>query len=98
MKTAVLTAGGVAPGMNAAVRAVAQKAFSLGWEVVGVEDGFGGILEGRFSPIDRSQHGGLLHRGGTFLGCGGSMEVWGGRGRERAGEGLKVAGVGGWRS
>jgi 6-phosphofructokinase len=44
MKLAVLTAGGVAPGMNAAVRAVTQKAFSLGWEVVGVEDGFGGIL------------------------------------------------------
>src|SRR3712207_9247114 len=40
MKLAVLTAGGVAPGMNAAVRAVTQKAFSLGWEVVGVEDGF----------------------------------------------------------
>src|SRR5215204_5388969 len=68
MKIAVLTAGGVAPGMNAAVRAVAQKAFSLGWEVVGVEDGFGGILEERFSPIDRSRLGGLMHRGGRHSG------------------------------
>ena len=40
MKVAVLTAGGVAPGMNAAVRAVAQAAFSRGWEVLGVEGGF----------------------------------------------------------
>ena len=37
MKIGVLTAGGVAPGMNAAVRAVAQTAFSRGWEVVGKE-------------------------------------------------------------
>jgi 6-phosphofructokinase 1 len=95
MKIAVLTAGGVAPGMNAAVRAVAQKAFSLGWEVVGVEDGFGGILEGRFSPIDRSRLGGLLHRGGTFLGSGRSKEVRETEGQERAAERLKEAGVGG---
>jgi len=70
MKIAVLTGGGVAPGMNAAVRAVAQKAFSLGWEVLGVEDSYDGLLEGRLNPIDRSRLGGLVHRGGTFLGTG----------------------------
>ncbi len=40
MKIAVLTGGGVAPGMNAAVRAAAQAAFSQGWEVVAVEEGY----------------------------------------------------------
>src|ERR671911_2112301 len=95
MKLAVLTAGGVAPGMNAAVRAVAQKAFSLGWEVVGVEDGFGGILEERFSPIDRSRLGGLMHRGGTFLGSGRSKAVREKEGQERAARRLEEEGVGG---
>src|SRR5688572_539921 len=95
MKLAVLTAGGVAPGMNAAVRAVAQKAFSLRWEVVGVEDGFGGILEERFSPIDRSRLGGLMHRGGTFLGSGRSKAVREKEGQERAAERLEEEGIGG---
>ncbi len=70
MKIAVLTAGGVTPGMNAAVRAVAQKAFSLGWEVVGAEGGFGGILEGSFGPMDRSQLGGSCAGAEPFSGAG----------------------------
>ena len=95
MKLAVLTAGGVAPGMNAAVRAVAQRAFSLGWEVVGVEDGFGGILDERFVPIERSRLGGLMHRGGTFLTSGRSKEVREGEGQERAARKLEEAGIDG---
>ena len=95
MKLAVLTAGGVAPGMNAAVRAVTQKAFSLGWEVVGVEDGFGGILEESFVPIERSRLGGLMHRGGTFLTSGRSKEVREGEGQERAARKLEEAGIDG---
>jgi 6-phosphofructokinase 1 len=95
MKLAVLTAGGVAPGMNAAVRAVAQKAFSLGWEVVGVEDGFGGILEESFVPIERSRLGGLMHRGGTFLTSGRSKEVREEEGQERAARKLEEAGIDG---
>ena len=93
MKIAVLTGGGVAPGMNAAVRAVAQKAFSLGWEVLGVENSYDGLLEGRLSPIDRSRLGGLMHRGGTFLGTGRSKDVREPEGQERAVERLSEAGV-----
>jgi 6-phosphofructokinase 1 len=93
MKIAVLTAGGVAPGMNAAVRAVAQKTFSLGWEVVGVENGFGGILDDGFVPIDRSRLGGLVRRGGTFLASGRSKEVRKEEGQERAAQRLQEAGV-----
>src|SRR5215210_8886074 len=93
LKIAVLTAGGVAPGMNAAVRAVAQAALSRGWEVVGVEDGFEGILEERFRSVDRSQLGGLMHRGGTVLGTGRSKEVRETEGQERAARELDEAGV-----
>jgi 6-phosphofructokinase 1 len=90
-----LTGGGVAPGMNAAIRAVAQAGFSLGWEVMGVENSYDGLLEGRLSPIDRSRLGGLMHRGGTVLGTGRSKEVREPEGQERAGRRLEEAGVGG---
>ena len=95
MKVAVLTAGGVAPGMNAAVRAVAQAAFSRGWEVLGIEDGYGGLLEGRIEPLDRARLGGLMHRAGTVLGTDRSKEVRTEEGRKRAAERLEEAGVGG---
>ena len=95
MKMAVLTAGGVAPGMNAAVRAVAQTAFSLGWEVVGVEGGFGGILEGDLRPVDHQLLAGLMHRSGSVLGTGRSKEVRTDEGQERASRRLEEDGVGG---
>lgn len=55
MKIAVLTSGGVAPGMNAAVRATAQAAFARGWEAVVVEDGYHGLLEGDIRPVKRHE-------------------------------------------
>jgi 6-phosphofructokinase 1 len=79
--------------MNAAVRAVAQAAFSRGWEVLGIEDGFEGILEERFHPVDRGQLAGLMHRGGTVLGSGRSKEVRETEGQERAARILDEAGV-----
>lgn len=74
MKIGVLTSGGVAPGMNAAIRAVAQQAFSRGWEVVAIEDGYAGLLEGRFQSVDRRDLWGLVEQGGTFLGTGRSSK------------------------
>lgn len=93
MKIAVLTSGGVAPGINAAVRAVGQAAFSRSWEVVGAENAYDGLLEGRLQPIDRSRLGGLMHRGGTVLGTGRSKEIREPEGRERVVERLEEAGV-----
>ena len=81
MKIAVLTGGGVAPGMNAAVRRCAEGLlFRLGGPRGGGR--YDGLLEGRLSPIDRNRLGGLVHRGGTFLGTGRSKEV-----REPEGQG-----------
>src|ERR671913_528934 len=74
LKIAVLTSGGVAPGMNAAIRAAAQEAFSRGWEVMAVEEGYYGLLEGEIRPVDRSELWGYVALGGTVLGTGRSSE------------------------
>ncbi|HET7271568.1 MAG TPA: ATP-dependent 6-phosphofructokinase [Rubrobacter sp.] len=94
MKIAVLTSGGVAPGMNAAVRAVAQAAFSRGWEVVAVEEGYYGLLEGEIRPVDRGELWGYVQQGGTILGTGRSSDFEeGDEGKQRAIELLREAGT-----
>ncbi len=67
-RIAVLTSGGDAPGMNAAIRAVARAGLGLGAEVFGVERGFAGLIEGAFRPLGARDVGGIIGRGGTFLG------------------------------
>jgi len=64
----VLTSGGDAPGMNAAVRSVVRSAIDCGADVVGIEGGYEGLLERRFIPLGVGDVGGVLDRGGTFLG------------------------------
>ena len=96
MKIAVLTSGGVAPGMTAAVRAAAQAAFARGWEAVVVEEGYYGLLEGSIRPVDRRELWGFVQQGGTALGTGRSSEFEEGEeGKEKALGILKEAGVGG---
>ena len=51
-RIAVLTSGGDAPGMNAAVRAVVRKAISEGMEVCGINRGYAGMVEGDIFPLD----------------------------------------------
>lgn len=67
-RAAVLTSGGDAPGMNAAVRAVARSAAAHGIETYGVSDGYSGLLAGRLRLLDTRSVSGILHRGGTILG------------------------------
>lgn len=63
----VLTSGGDAPGMNAAIRAVVRRSISLGLEVVGVRRGYAGLISGDFMPLVISSVGDIIHRGGTML-------------------------------
>ncbi|MGH3144871.1 MAG: 6-phosphofructokinase, partial [Rubrobacter sp.] len=84
MRIAVLTSGGDAPGMNAAVRAVARTAFFRGWDVMGVWAGYKGLLDGRIYPMDRRRLGGIIHRGGTVLGTERSREFTTPEGQRRA--------------
>jgi 6-phosphofructokinase 1 len=67
-RIAILTSGGDAPGMNAAIRAVARVGGALGFEVVGVEDGYEGLIAGRVVPLDLRLLDEAARRGGTVLG------------------------------
>ena len=67
-KIAVLTSGGDAPGMNAAIRAVTRTALSNGIEVIGIKDGYKGLVAGDFIKLERSSVSNLLSRGGPMLG------------------------------
>ncbi|EPO7840065.1 6-phosphofructokinase, partial [Proteus mirabilis] len=64
----VLTSGGDAPGMNAAIRGVVRAALSEGLEVYGIFDGYMGLYENRMKKLDRFSVSDMINRGGTFLG------------------------------
>ena len=64
---AVLTSGGDAPGMNAAIRAVVRSAIHRGWKVIGIASGFAGLLSGEFRGLTRGDVSGIIDKGGTFL-------------------------------
>jgi 6-phosphofructokinase 1 len=68
VKVGVLTGGGDCPGLNAVIRAVARRSFARGHEVVGVREGWRGLVDGSFEPLGGSEISGLLPRGGTILG------------------------------
>ncbi|MBO5021664.1 MAG: ATP-dependent 6-phosphofructokinase, partial [Clostridia bacterium] len=68
MKTiGVLTSGGDAPGMNAAIRAVVRTALSLGLNVKGVRRGYNGLIDGDIFDMDIRSVSDIIHRGGTVL-------------------------------
>ena len=83
-KIAVLTSGGDAPGMNAAIRAVVRTGIEQGWEVVGVEHGYQGLVDGNFVPLNRRSVGGIIQLGGTILGSARCPEFKTEEGRRKA--------------
>jgi 6-phosphofructokinase 1 len=64
----MLTGGGDCPGLNAVIRAVARRSWSRGHEVIGVREGWRGMVEGIFQPLGPEQISGILPRGGTIIG------------------------------
>jgi 6-phosphofructokinase 1 len=67
-RVALLTGGGDCPGLNAVIRAVTRRSLGRGYEVVGVREGWRGLVEGKFLPLDARAISGILPRGGTILG------------------------------
>jgi 6-phosphofructokinase 1 len=67
-RIAVLTSGGDAPGMNAAIRAIVRCGLNEGWEVFGVHQGFAGLIDGNMRSLSSRDVGGILQQGGTVLG------------------------------
>ena len=68
MRIGILTAGGDCHGLNAVIRGAVARAREHGADVVGILEGWDGLMEGRFRPLDRDAVRGILQRGGTILG------------------------------
>jgi ATP-dependent phosphofructokinase / diphosphate-dependent phosphofructokinase len=64
----ILTGGGDCPGLNAVIRAVARRSLDRGAEVIGVREGWRGLVAGLFQPLGYREISGILPRGGTILG------------------------------
>ena len=67
-KLAVMTSGGDAPGMNAALRALTRLGISKGHDVVGIRNGYTGLIAGDVVPLGARDVGGIINQGGTILG------------------------------
>jgi len=67
MRIGILTSGGDAPGMNAAVRAFVRRGWELNLSPVGIRRGYAGLIEGDMAPLSPRDVGGVIEYGGTFL-------------------------------
>lgn len=94
-KIGVLTSGGDAPGMNAALRAVVRKALYHGVDVYGIQQGYHGLLQGAFRRMELGSVGDIIHRGGTILGTARSQEFTTPKGQEKAVQILRAQGIDG---
>lgn len=92
-RIAVLTSGGDAPGMNAAIRAVTRSALARGVGVTGVRRGYAGLIAADFVNMDSRFVSNSLQRGGTILMSSRCPEMYERAGRRKAAENLKAAGV-----
>jgi 6-phosphofructokinase 1 len=94
-RIAVLTSGGDAPGMNAAIRATVRTGLARGWEVFGVRNGYAGLIDGTFVSLGAREVGGIIQRGGTMLGSSRCREFETGEGQRAALDQLQQRGIGG---
>src|SRR5690606_14599510 len=92
-RVAVLTSGGDAPGMNAAIRAVVRTGISNGWEMFGVRQGYAGCIAGDVIPLGARDVGGIIQLGGTMLGSARSPEFKTEEGRMQALRALNQHGI-----
>lgn len=94
-KIGILTSGGDAQGMNAAVRSITRTSLDRGIEVYAIYEGFQGLVEGgdRIKKLDWDSVGGILHRGGTIIGTARSDDFRKREGRLQAARNLISAGI-----
>lgn len=83
-KVAVLTSGGDAPGMNAAIRAIIRSGIYQGWEMFGFNLGYTGLITGNIQPMGARDVGGIIQRGGTILGSARCLEFMTDEGQHKA--------------
>ena len=92
-RIAILTSGGDAPGMNAAIRAAVRTAQCLGIDCVGVRRGYAGLIGGDFIPLDEKVVKGITSRGGTMLYSARSKEFLLEEGVKRAADTCRYVGI-----
>ncbi len=92
-RIAVLTSGGDAPGMNAAIRAVTRSGVAKGWETFGVRLGYEGLISGKIFPMGKRDVGGIIQKGGTVLGSARCPEFKTEAGQRMAIRSLNEAGI-----
>ncbi|MGK0413597.1 MAG: 6-phosphofructokinase 1 [Polaribacter sp.] len=92
-KIGVMTSGGDAPGMNAAIRAVVRTCAYYKIECAGIYRGYQGMIEGDFVNLDARSVKGIINKGGTFLKSARSVDFMTKEGRQKAHESLKAAGI-----
>ncbi|HZK18107.1 MAG TPA: 6-phosphofructokinase [Clostridia bacterium] len=93
LRIGVLTSGGDAPGMNAAIRAVVRKSIYHGIEVIGIKRGYSGFIEADMAPMTLGCVADIIHRGGTTLLTARSEEFLTDEGKEKAYENVKRFGL-----
>jgi 6-phosphofructokinase 1 len=94
-KIGVLTSGGDAPGMNAAIRAVVRTGIYNGMEVYGILRGYSGMIDGDISKMESKSVANIIQRGGTILKTARCKEFFTYEGREKAYQNLKKLGING---
>ncbi len=92
-RIAVLTSGGDAPGMNAAIRAVVRTGLDQGYEVYGVSHGYQGLIDDDMNFLSRRDVGGIMQLGGTVLGSARCLEFETVEGRKKAIANLEARGI-----
>ncbi|HHZ01419.1 MAG TPA: 6-phosphofructokinase [Tissierellia bacterium] len=92
-KIGVLTSGGDAPGMNAAIRAVVRYGIYHHISIVGIHNGFKGLVEGDYTEMNLSSVADIIHRGGTVLGSARSKEFMEEEGLKKALRNMKYLGI-----
>lgn len=94
-KIGVLTSGGDAPGMNAAVRAVVRTGVHYGLEVFGIMRGYNGMVDNDIIPMNSRSVANIIQRGGTILKTARSKDFFSPEGRQKAYDNLKALGING---
>ena len=94
-KIGVLTSGGDAPGMNAAIRAVVRSAIFNGVEVVGIMRGYSGLIDGDIKPLRKRDVSNIINKGGTVLYSDRCPEMLTEEGKQKAVATCKALGIDG---
>jgi len=94
-RIAVMTSGGDCPGMNAAIRSIVRTALSYNLEVIGIEQGYKGLIEGKLIKMESKSVANIIQRGGTMLKSARSSEFKTEDGQKKAVSILKEFGIDG---